>query len=153
MEELKTDYKHYRESSIGKALEDALDDLVEDAKLTPAQAVSALLQFDVQINKHLSQLPEVQARITGDMQSYRNAENVWNWNLTNAELSFQGPAGGQTDEVTATAINMVATDAFPGRVIQRGGRKKKKAGANAAKVSKEKKAKTESVKKEQQKKK
>ena len=155
-------YSHYRESSLGKALQDSLSDLVDEEKLTPEQAVHALLQYDIQMNRHLKQQPEVSVELVGDVVNYRNADNVWNWKLTNAVVTFFDESKTLKEEVTGEAaskkkrkkqagaqievgdLNVIAVDAFPGRVTRGNGRKKKAATA----ATKAKAAKKETIKKQ-----
>ena len=98
-------YSHYRESSLGKALQDSLSDLVDEEKLTPEQAVHALLQYDIQMNRHLKQQPEVSVELVGDVVNYRNADNVWNWKLTNAVVTFFDESKTLKEEVTGEAAS------------------------------------------------
>ncbi len=58
----------------------------------------------------------------------RNAENVWYWTLRNGNITF-APSEAQlktSDSIEIGNLQVIATDAFPGRIITRGKGKKKK---------------------------
>ena len=121
MMENTVNYTHYRESSLGQALSESIDLLVAEGKLTEEQAVVVLLQFDAEINKALAQQPSRFMNLEGDIASYRNADNTWNWQLTHVKFRI---ADTEKELTTATyqeldKVNIAATDAFPGRIYSR----------------------------------
>ena len=86
--------------------------------------------------------------LEGDVVNYRNAENVWNWTLKNAKLTFaldEPSLAGSSNSMMVEDLQVVAADAFPGRVIRRGRKKKAVTTTTAAKKASVKK---ETVKKE-----
>lgn len=120
-------HQHYRVGCLGRALQDALDEFVQEGKLTPEQAVSALLHFDQQANKNLKQPPEVWMGLEGDIVTYKNVDNVWNWTLKDTTVCVAQDEAGlkPATKVSVGTMNVIATDAYPGRVVSRSGRKKK----------------------------
>ncbi len=64
--------------------------------------------------------------LTGGRRS--NAENVWYWTLRNGNVTF-APTEAQlkvANSIDVGNMQIIATDAFPGRIITRGKSKKKK---------------------------
>jgi hypothetical protein len=144
---LHVNYSHYREGTLGVALQETLDEFVAEGVLTPEQAVRSLQQFDVEMNKHLEQQEKVDnmcMQMEGTISHYRNAENVWNWQLEGATVKFATLEAGlkRVKPIELGRVKVVATDAFPGRVSARAGRKKTKpvveGAARVVKVEKKK---------------
>ncbi len=128
---LHVNYSHYREGTLGVALQESLDELVEEGVLKPEQAVTALQHFDVEMNKHLEQQEKVDPmfmHIEGSIKTYRNAESVWQWQLSDARVKFAVADMNlkRSKPFDLTNVKVIATDAFPGRVSGRAGRKKSK---------------------------
>lgn len=103
------------------------------------------------MNTRLRQLPEESSAwmgLDGEIVTYRcaladgscdcaaltccarhsNAENVWYWTLRNGIITF-APTEAQlkvANSIEVGNMQVIATDAFPGRIIARGKSKKKK---------------------------
>ena len=127
---LHVNYAHYREGTLGTALQQALETLVSEGALSEVQAVAALQQFDISMNKQLAQQETADpmfVMLSGSIRTYRNAENVWSWRLDSAQLKFGATeaAAKKTEPLVLKDVRVVATDAFPGRVSARAARKKK----------------------------
>ncbi len=144
---LHVNYSHYREGTLGVALQETLDEFVEEGVLSAEQAVRALQHFDVEMNKHLEQQEKMDPmfmQMEGTISHYRNAENVWNWQLEDATVKFAPVESGlkRSKPISLGRVKVVATDAFPGRVSARAGRKKAKptveGAARVVKVGKKK---------------
>ncbi len=56
-------YQLYRESSLGKALTDTLDELIQDSLLDPQTAMKVLSQFDVSISEALQTKVKARANL------------------------------------------------------------------------------------------
>ena len=56
-------YQLYRESSLGKALTDTLDELIQDSLLDPQTAMKVLAQFDVSISEALQTKVKARANL------------------------------------------------------------------------------------------
>jgi polyhydroxyalkanoate synthesis regulator phasin len=144
---LHVNYSHYREGTLGTALQETLDEFVEEGVLTAEQAVRALQQFDVEMNRHLEEQEKLDSmcmQMEGTISHYRNAENVWNWQLEGATAKFAALEAGlkRSKPIALGRVKVIATDAFPGRVSARAGRKKSKpvveGAARVVKVDKKK---------------
>ncbi len=74
-----------------------------------------------------SPLPQLNPSPQGEVEAYGNAESVWNWTLKNTVLSFARDQKGlkNAQSFNGGTVQVIANDAFPGRVIQRGNKKKK----------------------------
>lgn len=141
---LSIDYRHYRCASVGLALKGeghelggVLGELVEEGKLTAEQAVQVTQEFDVQMNRHLKQQQPMLVKMEGQVMAYNNAENVWNWRLQNVSLRFAPTDKELKTEVPIEVdqLHVVAMDAFPGRVVQRGKKRRKVSAKTGRKVT------------------
>lgn len=120
-------FSHYRMGTLGQSLETTLLDLVAAGQITMEQMSSCLIQFDVEMNKQLGNAQDPMfMHMTGSISTYRNAENVWTWDLSEAKMHFglTEKSAKKGEEVDVKTMRVVAIDAFPGRVGNRAGRKK-----------------------------
>ncbi len=136
-------FSHYRLCTLGETLNHSLQELVDAGDISMEQMASCLLQFDVDMNKQLgNQQDPMHMHLGGSICTYRNAENVWTWDLSSAKMqfAFAEKTVKKADVVEVKNVRVVAIDAFPSRVGSRAGRKKKGAlpeVAGAAKVIKQ----------------
>ncbi|EJT78652.1 transcription initiation factor IIA gamma chain [Gaeumannomyces tritici R3-111a-1] len=102
-----TFYELYRRSSIGTALTDALDDLIQENRMDPQLAMKIVANFDRAIAETLNE--KVKSRLTfrGSLDTYRFCDDVWTFLIKN--VSFKMDNGGQT--VTADKIKIVSCNA------------------------------------------
>lgn len=123
-------FSHYRVGTLGDALMKSLQDLVNSGEITLEQMSSCLMQFDVDLNKQLGNVQDPMfMNFAGSIRTYRNAENVWTWDLSEAKMQFALSEKGvrKASEIDLQNVRIVAVDAFPSRVGSRAGRKKKNA--------------------------
>ena len=98
-------YQLYRESSIGRALTDTLDELIQESALDPPTAMFVLSQFDTSISEALSQKVKSRATIKGHLHVYRFVEDVWTFTVQNANFRFDN------DNVYCDKVKLVACSA------------------------------------------
>eukprot|EP00245_Coleochaete_scutata_P013472 TRINITY_DN548_c0_g1_i2.p1 TRINITY_DN548_c0_g1~~TRINITY_DN548_c0_g1_i2.p1 ORF type:complete len:120 (+),score=21.62 TRINITY_DN548_c0_g1_i2:41-361(+) len=79
-------YEHYRKSTIGMSLTDALDELVTSEKISPLLAYKILGQFDKSINETLQNKVKAKTTIKGHLHTYRFCDNVWTFIIQNGEF-------------------------------------------------------------------
>jgi len=70
-------YELYRGSSIGEALIDTVDDLINDGRIEPQLAMKILSNFDRVVSETLGE--KVKSRLTfkGHLETYRFCDDVW----------------------------------------------------------------------------
>ncbi|KAJ2617273.1 Transcription initiation factor IIA subunit 2 [Coemansia sp. RSA 1365] len=98
-------YELYRTSTLGTALTDSLDELIQAGHITPQLAIQVLEQYDKSIAEALSNKVKAKAAIKGDLRTYRFCDDVWTFIIKNPKFKF--------DHETATAdkIKIVACNA------------------------------------------
>ncbi|KAJ2079386.1 Transcription initiation factor IIA subunit 2 [Coemansia sp. RSA 988] len=98
-------YELYRTSTLGTALTDSLDELIQAGHITPQLAIQVLEQYDKSIAEALSNKVKAKAVIKGDLRTYRFCDDVWTFIIKNPSFKF--------DHETATAdkIKIVACNA------------------------------------------
>ncbi|KAG8041095.1 hypothetical protein G9C98_002083 [Cotesia typhae] len=98
-------YQLYRNTTIGNALQDALDILVLSEQLTNEQASKILLQFDKSINRVLATTNRSYVSFkAGKLGYYRFCDNVWTFKLKDVEFR------GTDEEATFYCVKVVACD-------------------------------------------
>ncbi|XP_020181224.1 transcription initiation factor IIA subunit 2-like [Aegilops tauschii subsp. strangulata] len=71
-------FEMYRQSEIGYALTETLDEMVSSGVLSPDLAITVLLQFDKSMGHALDK--HVKSRVffkRGNLRTYRNCDDVW----------------------------------------------------------------------------
>ncbi|XP_051228459.1 transcription initiation factor IIA subunit 2-like [Lolium perenne] len=71
----------YRSASIGRALTDALGEMVSSGKLDPLLALQVLLHFDESMGAALENLVTSTVHFKGNLRTYRYCDSVWTFNL------------------------------------------------------------------------
>lgn len=80
-------YQLYRETTLGRTLQDTLDGLISTGKINDKQAARILHEFDRSINLALEQ--KVRNRLTikcNRLRTYRFCDNVWTLLLNDVEF-------------------------------------------------------------------
>ncbi|GMM51604.1 transcription initiation factor IIA subunit gamma [Starmerella bacillaris] len=98
-------YELYRQSSIGWALAEALDELISESYFEPQTAIKILNHFDKAIQDSLQ---HVRARLAlkGHLQTYRCCDDVWTFLLKDVVLKLE-----DGEQVTADRLKIVACNA------------------------------------------
>nr|ACO11115.1 Transcription initiation factor IIA subunit 2 [Caligus rogercresseyi] len=80
-------YQLYRNTTLGHALRETLDELMQMQLLTPALALEVLLQFDRSINNALNTRVKTRLNFKADkLNTYRFCDNVWTFMLNDVEF-------------------------------------------------------------------
>ncbi|KAG0256798.1 Transcription initiation factor IIA small chain (TFIIA 13.5 kDa subunit) [Linnemannia exigua] len=98
-------YEHYRKSSIGLALIDSLDELIQSGHINPQLAMRVLAQFDMSIADALSSRVRNRANFRAHLDNYRSLDDVWTFVLSNPTFRFEH------ESVTADKVKIVACKA------------------------------------------
>ncbi|KAF9577660.1 Transcription initiation factor IIA small chain (TFIIA 13.5 kDa subunit) [Lunasporangiospora selenospora] len=98
-------YEHYRKSSIGLALIDSLDVLIQSGHINPQLAMRVLAQFDTSIAEALSNRVRSRATFRARLDNYRSLDDVWTFVLSSPTFRFEN------DNVTADKVKIVACKA------------------------------------------
>ncbi|KAI8601686.1 transcription initiation factor IIA, gamma subunit, helical domain-containing protein [Dissophora ornata] len=98
-------YEHYRKSSIGLALIDSLDELIQSGHINPQLAMRVLAQFDMSIAEALSTRVRNRVQFKAHLDNYRSLDDVWTFVLSNPAFRFE------QDSVTAEKVKIVACKA------------------------------------------
>ncbi|KAI9319695.1 transcription initiation factor IIA, gamma subunit-domain-containing protein [Dichotomocladium elegans] len=95
----------YRRSSIGMALTDSLDELIQTGQINPQLAMRVLTTFDKSISEALAQLVRNKANVKGHLHTYRFCDDVWTFIIENPQFKFEN------ESVTADKVKIVACNA------------------------------------------
>ncbi|KAG0343860.1 Transcription initiation factor IIA small chain (TFIIA 13.5 kDa subunit) [Podila humilis] len=98
-------YEHYRKSSIGLALIDSLDELIQSGHINPQLAMRVLAQFDTSIAEALSTRVRNRANFKAHLDNYRSLDDVWTFVLSNPTFRFE------QETVKADKVKIVACKA------------------------------------------
>ncbi|GAB0494838.1 hypothetical protein MMPV_006134 [Pyropia vietnamensis] len=82
-------FQHYRFSQVGLALQEIIDEMIEAETLDEDTQNMLLLQFDKAISSALSTWVKTKATLRGDLDHYRNVENIWTFYLKNAVIKLE----------------------------------------------------------------
>ncbi len=99
-------YQHYRNTTLGISLQDALDEQIATQQITPELATKVIKQFDRSISSTLSQKAKTKYTFKGTLRVYRYCDNVWTCVIDGAE--FREPHGH--DVIQSKKVKIVACD-------------------------------------------
>ncbi|KAJ2737151.1 Transcription initiation factor IIA subunit 2 [Coemansia sp. BCRC 34962] len=81
-------YELYRSSTLGTALTDSLDELIQAGHITPQLAIQVLEQYDKSISEALSNKVKAKATVKGKLGIYRLCDDVWTFIVENPTFKF-----------------------------------------------------------------
>lgn len=99
-------YQHYRNTTLGIALSDALDEQLTKQQISPELAAKVLKQFDRSISTTLSSKAKTKYTFKGTLRVYRYCDNVWTCVIDNAE--FKESHGSEI--IQSNKVKIVACD-------------------------------------------
>ncbi|KAJ3246311.1 hypothetical protein HDU78_007395 [Chytriomyces hyalinus] len=95
----------YQQSSIGQALIDTLDDMVQDGSIEPQVAARTLQEFDKSLSEAFRTKVRAKATIKGKVDYFRGCDDVWTFVLEQATFKFE-----RSEVVTSNeSIKLVAS--------------------------------------------
>ncbi|KAL7009580.1 Transcription initiation factor IIA subunit 2 [Cystobasidiomycetes sp. EMM_F5] len=83
-------YQLYRRSSIGMALMDALDELIESGHIPPQLAKKVVDEFDKQASLTVTNQVRAKCTVKAKLQVYRLCDEVWTFSLRDATFKLDG---------------------------------------------------------------
>ncbi|RKP22743.1 transcription initiation factor IIA, gamma subunit, helical domain-containing protein [Syncephalis pseudoplumigaleata] len=95
-------YEHYRQSTLGNTLTEALDELIEAGHLTPQLAMRVLTQFDKSMADALSNSVRSRVAFKGHLHTYNFCDDVWTFTVEHPVFRFDH------ETVTTKKIKIVA---------------------------------------------
>jgi len=99
-------YELYRRSSIGMALTDSLDELIQESDIDPQLAMKVLLQFDKSITEALETKVRTKATFKqGNLHTYRFCDEVWTFIIKNPNFKLEH------EQIHVDKIKIVACNA------------------------------------------
>ena len=106
-------YKFYRASSVGEALTETLNDLVNENRITGALAVKILHHFDHVVPEVLENELHATMKMKAKIKHYQNVDEVWKFVLRNVCFTTKknGPKKDEVQEFRAEHITILACPA------------------------------------------
>lgn len=98
-------YEFYRESLIGKALQEAVEEKLNRKEITIAQARIILEKFDTCIPEVFSRIVQTTINFKGTVRNYNYVDGVWRFNTNNFKMTVNN------EIVYADFVKIVACDA------------------------------------------
>ncbi|KAJ2001300.1 Transcription initiation factor IIA subunit 2 [Coemansia thaxteri] len=98
-------YELYRSSTLGTALTDSLDELIQAGHITPQLAIQVLEQYDKSISETLATKVKAKAVMKGNLRTYRFCDDVWTFIIKNPNFKFDH------DITAADKVKIVACNA------------------------------------------
>lgn len=98
-------YIFYRESTIGKALQEVLRRRVNENDLTKEQALKILQKYDAIIPLIFEKFVHNDITFKGKVKSYNHCNGVWKFSTTDFNMSLNN------DYVSCVFMKIVAADA------------------------------------------
>ncbi|KAJ1947621.1 Transcription initiation factor IIA subunit 2 [Linderina pennispora] len=104
-------YELYRTSTLGMALTDSLDELIQAGHITPQLAIQVLEQYDKSISEALANKVKAKAMLKGHLSTYRFCDDVWTFIIKDPTFKFEH------DTTSCNKVKIVACNARrPGEV-------------------------------------
>ncbi|KAK4052848.1 Transcription initiation factor IIA subunit 2 [Microbotryomycetes sp. JL201] len=82
-------YQLYRRSSLGAALFEALDELIQSGHINPQLAMRVLNQFDKSASQTLATQVKTKSAVKAHLTTYRLVEEVWTFVLKDPTFKFE----------------------------------------------------------------
>jgi transcription initiation factor TFIIA small subunit len=106
-------YEFYRASSVGEALTETLNDLINENRITGALAVNILHHFDRVVPEVLETELHATMKVKAKIKHYRNVDEVWTFVLKNARFMTKenDQKKGEVQEFRAEHMTILACPA------------------------------------------
>ncbi|GAA5880884.1 hypothetical protein JCM16303_005161 [Sporobolomyces ruberrimus] len=83
-------YQLYRRSSLGNALVEALDELINSGHINPQLALQTLAQFDKSASQAINKEVKTKSTVKAHLNTYRLCDEVWTFVLQNPTFKLEG---------------------------------------------------------------
>ena len=104
-------YQLYRNTSLGIALQDALDEQVKTQQVTPSLALKVLQQFDKSMTQSLNQKVKTRYTFKGRLKVYRYCDNVWTCVIEDTEFK----ESHSQEQISSKKVKIVACEVPSGK--------------------------------------
>lgn len=111
-------YEFYRESIIGKALQEAVEEKLNKQEITISQARTILEKFDACIPDVFNRIVQTSINFKGMVHNYNYVDGVWRFNTVKFKMTVNN------EIVYSEFVKIVACDADTN--VDSGRRRKKK---------------------------
>lgn len=104
----------YRQTKLGDSLVAALEDLLDNGKITPELAIKVLSEFDTSYVEAIKNSFKSKSTFKGKLDTYRNCEGVWTFILSDAKFKTNLSSLSSTTnapEVAVDKVQIVCVDA------------------------------------------
>ncbi|KAJ2013770.1 Transcription initiation factor IIA subunit 2 [Coemansia sp. S680] len=91
--------------TLGAALIDSLNELIQAGHITPQLAMQVLGQYDKSISEALSSKVKAKVTMKGHLKTYNNCDDVWTLNVTNLSFKYDHETFTITDKVKIVACS------------------------------------------------
>ncbi|KAJ2440161.1 Transcription initiation factor IIA subunit 2 [Coemansia sp. RSA 2424] len=98
-------YQLYQSGTLGTALIDSLNELIQAGHITPQLAMQVLEQYDKSISEALSKKVKAKAVMKGSLDIYRNYEDVWTLIVKNTIIKCDHETISIPDKIKIVACN------------------------------------------------
>ncbi|GAA6060948.1 hypothetical protein JCM10212_003856 [Sporobolomyces blumeae] len=83
-------YQLYRRSSLGNALVEALDELINSGHINPQLALQTLAQFDKSASQAINKEIKTKSTVKAHLNTYGSVDEVWTFVLQNPTFKLEG---------------------------------------------------------------
>ncbi|KAI9724044.1 MAG: Transcription initiation factor IIA small chain (TFIIA 13.5 kDa subunit) [Candelaria pacifica] len=98
-------YELYRQTSVGQALTDTLDDLISDNRIQPQLAIKILYHFDRVMTETLADKVKARLSFKGHLDTYRFCDDVWTFQVKDLAIKLENQNQVTTDRVKIVSCN------------------------------------------------
>jgi len=98
-------YELYRLSTIGQALIDTVDDLINDSRIEPQLAHKILYTFDRVIAETLAERVKSRLSFKGHLETYRFCDDVWTFLVKDVQFKNEQNVVFNADKIKIVSCN------------------------------------------------
>ncbi|MCJ1245410.1 Transcription initiation factor IIA small chain (TFIIA 13.5 kDa subunit) [Trapelia coarctata] len=98
-------YELYRRSSIGLALIDTLDEMVEEGRMEPQLAMKVVASFDRIVTEVLAEKVKARLSFKGHLDTYRFCDEVWTFLIKDVNFKLDNQTQVHADKVKIVSCN------------------------------------------------
>ncbi|KAL8822201.1 MAG: hypothetical protein Q9191_007063 [Dirinaria sp. TL-2023a] len=98
-------YELYRRSSIGIALIDTLDELVNQSSIEPQLAMKVLATFDKAASEVLQEKVKARMHFKGHLDTYRFCDEVWTFLIKDVNFRLDNQSNISAEKVKIVSCN------------------------------------------------
>ncbi|KKY22999.1 putative transcription initiation factor iia small chain [Phaeomoniella chlamydospora] len=98
-------YELYRGSSIGAALIDTVDDLINEGAIEPQLAMKVVSHFDRIIAEVLAERVKARLNFKGHLDTYRFCDDVWTFLIKDVNFKLDGGQSFTAERIKIVSCN------------------------------------------------